>query len=74
MTESTHIDYLEWQALVVLYRNRERTSSPVKYVGLQATVTRLIKHQPPLATWVGKSSDNQVHITPEGISLYETGS
>ena len=73
MTQSTNIDYLEWQALVVLYRNRERTSSPLKYVGLKATIAKLIKHQPPLAAWVGKPSENQVHITTEGISLYEKG-
>ena len=74
MTENAStIDYLEWQALVVLYRNRERTSSPLKYVGLKATIAKLIKHQPPLAAWVGKPSENQVHITTEGISLYETG-
>ena len=74
MTQNASIDYLEWQALVVLYRNKERASSPLKYVGLQATITRLIKHQPPLAAWVGKPSENQVHITTEGISLYERGS
>ncbi len=73
MTESTHLDYLEWQALVILYRNKERASSPSRYVGLQATVTRLIKHQPPLAAWVGKPSENQLHITTEGISFYESG-
>ncbi len=73
MSESTHLDYLEWQALVILYRNKERTSSPTRYVGLPATVTRLIKRQPPLAEWVGKPSENQIHITPAGISLYESG-
>ena len=73
MSENTEISYLEWQALVVLYRNRERTSSPVRYVGLKETITRLLKHHPPLVEWVGKPSENQVHITSEGVSLYESG-
>jgi len=73
MTQNANINYLEWQALVVLYRNRERASSPLRYVGLKDTITKLIKHHPPLAAWVGKPSENQVHITIEGISLYETG-
>ena len=73
MPESQDINYLEWQALVILYRNRERKSSPGRYVGLNSTITQLIHHHPPLAEWVGKSSDNQVHITSAGISLYETG-
>ena len=73
MSESTQLDYLEWQALVILYRNKERSSSPTRYVGLPATVTRLIKHQPPLAVWVGKPSENQIYITTEGISFYEFG-
>lgn len=71
--ESIHLGYLEWQALVVLYRNRDRASSPVRYVGLDATIKALIKHHPPLAVWVGKPSDHQVHITTEGIALYEAG-
>ena len=74
MPESTDINYLEWQALVILYRNRERKSSPGRYVGLDSTITRLLHHHPPLAEWVGKSSDNQVHITNAGISIYESGS
>lgn len=73
MAEKTALDYLQWQALVVLYRNRERVSSPLKYVGLQHTINGLTKHQPPLAEWVGKPSDNQVHITSQGITLYESG-
>ena len=71
--ESIHLGYLEWQALVVLYRNRDRESSPVRYVGLEATIKTLIKHHPPLVAWVGKPSDHQVHITTEGIALYEAG-
>lgn len=71
MHESADISYLEWQALVILYRNRERKSSPVRYVGLDATITRLIKHHPPLAEWVGKPAENQVHITTAGIEVCE---
>ena len=74
MSERTDIDYLEWQALVILYRNRERKSSPVRYVGLDATIKRLINHRPPLAERVGKPADKQVHITSAGIALYEAGS
>ncbi len=73
MPDNAPINYLEWQALVILYRNRERASSPVRYVGLQDTVTGLIKRHPPLVQWVGKPSEHQVHITSEGISLYESG-
>ena len=72
MSESANINYLEWQALVILYRNRERKSSPVRYVGLDATILGLIKHHPPLAEWVGKPADHQVHITSAGIALCET--
>lgn len=73
MSEDIHLDYLQWQALIVLYRNRDRTSSPLRYVGLQRTVSSLIKHQPPFAEWVGKPSENQVHITTEGVAYYESG-
>jgi hypothetical protein len=72
MPEKIHLDYLEWQALVVLYRYREKASSPVRYVGLANTLTALIKHQPPLAKWIGKPSEKQVHITDEGVALYES--
>ncbi len=71
MPEKIHLEYLEWQALVVLYRYREKASSPLRYVGLDHTLTALIKHQPPLAKWVGKPADKQVHITEEGVALYE---
>lgn len=73
MSENTHLDYLQWQALIVLYRNRDRTSSPLRYVGLPRTVDSLIKHHPPFAAWVGKPSENQVHITTEGVDYYESG-
>lgn len=71
MAEKTGLGYLEWQALIVLYRNRDRASSPLKYVGLKETISALVKHQPPLARWVGKPSESQVHITNDGISFYE---
>ena len=74
MAEDVHLDYLEWQALLILYRHRDRLSSPVRYVGLDATISGLIKHHPPLVQWVGKPSEKQVHITSEGISLYEVNS
>src|SRR5215211_8013363 len=73
MSERADINYLQWQALVILYRNRERKSSPVRYVGLDATILGLIKHHPPLAAWVGKPADHQVHITSAGIARCETG-
>jgi hypothetical protein len=73
MAENSGLGYLEWQALVILYRNRDRTSSPLRYVGLKETISSLIKHQPPLAQWIGKPSESQVHITHEGILFYESG-
>ena len=73
MDKSANINYLEWQALVILYRNRERISSPTRYVGSDATIISLVKHHPPLAEWVGKKADQQVHITNAGIARYETG-
>ncbi len=65
------LTYLEWVALSTLYQHRDRVSSPVRYVGLPATVQALITHEPPLAQWVGKRSDNQIHITVEGIAAWE---
>ena len=73
MLETDRLGYLQWQALVVLYKNRDRSSSPLRYVGLKATIMSLIQHQPPLVQWVGKPSENMVHITNDGILLYETG-
>lgn len=67
----TRLSYLEWLALADLYKSREKASSPARYVGLPATITALIKRQPPLAAWVGKASANLVHITDEGIAFYE---
>jgi hypothetical protein len=72
MSESTSLGFLEWQALVVLYRYRDKESSPVRYVGLDATIKSLIKRHPPLAAWVGKPSANQIHITIDGIALCES--
>lgn len=71
MPETVNLQYLEWQALVILYRQKDKVSSPLRYVGFKTTIVALMKHHPPLATWVGKSSDNQVHITAAGIALYE---
>lgn len=65
------LNYSEWQALAVLYKHRDRVSSPLRYVGLKPAITALTKHQPPLAEWVGKASENQVHITDEGVAYYE---
>jgi len=72
MEKTKPLTYLEWMALTTLYQHRDRASSPVRYVGLPATITALIQHRPPLAEWVGKQSDNQVHITSAGIATYET--
>lgn len=70
--ETTHpLSYIEWVALSVLYQHRDRPSSPVRYVGLLATVKRLIEHKPPLAAWIGKPADNQIHITTAGIAAYQ---
>jgi hypothetical protein len=71
MDEPERLAYLEWLALANLYKHRDRKSSPVRYVGLEATIAGLINHRPPLAEWIGKSSENQVHITAEGILRYE---
>jgi hypothetical protein len=71
MAQESTLSYLEWIALSTLYKHRDKTSSPVRYIGLLATITHLMNHRPALAQWVGKPSDNQVHITPEGIALYE---
>jgi hypothetical protein len=71
MSEMMHLQHLEWQALLVLYRHRANPSVPLRYVGFKNTVLTLIRHHPPLAEWVGKPSDNQLHITDEGIALYK---
>jgi hypothetical protein len=71
MSETVYLQYLEWQALLVLYRHRERVSSPLRFVGFKTTVASLVRHQPPLAEWVGKPTDNQVHITEAGMALYK---
>ena len=71
MPEAVYLQYLEWQALLVLYRHRERPSSPLRFVGFKTTVTSLVRHQPPLAEWIGKPTDNQVHITEAGMEIYQ---
>jgi len=63
--------HLEWQALLVLYRHREKASVPLRYVGFKTTVSALIRHEPPLAQWVGKPTDNQVQITEAGLDFYK---
>lgn len=65
------LNYSEWQALAILYKHRDKESSPLRYVGLKPAITALTKHEPPLAQWVGKASNNQVHITDAGIAYYE---
>ncbi|MBL8132333.1 MAG: hypothetical protein JNL42_10795 [Anaerolineae bacterium] len=65
------LSYLEWIALKTLYEYRDRQSSPVKYVGLPLIIKALIERQPPLAAWVGRSADNQIHITDAGIAVFE---
>ena len=70
MSETIYLQHLEWQALLVLYRHKDKVSSPLRYVGFKTTISALMKHHPPLAEWVGKPSDTQVHITEAGIALY----
>ena len=70
MSETVYLQHLEWQALLVLYRQKDKASSPLRFVGFKTTVAALLRHHPPLAEWVGKPSDNQVHITEAGIALY----
>ncbi len=70
--KADRLNYSEWQALAILYKHRDRVSSPLRYVGLKPAITALTKHEPPLAKWVGKASENQVHITEAGISYYES--
>lgn len=71
MSDDKPLSYLEWQAVATLYKHRDRVSSPVRYVGLSAIITTLMGRHPPLVAWVGKPSQNQVHITDEGIAIYE---
>jgi hypothetical protein len=71
MSETVYLQHLEWQALLVLYRQKDKASSPLRFVGFKATIMALLRHQPPLAEWVGKPSENQVHITEAGIALYK---
>lgn len=71
MPETERLNYVGWIALGILYKFRDKPSCPARYVGLDSTIAALIHHNPPLAAWVGKASDHQVRITPEGIALYE---
>lgn len=70
MSETVYLQHLEWQALLVLFRQKDQESSPLRAVGFRTTITALVRHHPPLAAWVGKPADNQVHITEAGIALY----
>jgi hypothetical protein len=70
--KAVRLNYSEWQALAVLYKHRDRVSSPLRYVGLKPAIVALTKHDPPLAQWVGKASKEQVHITIEGVAYYES--
>ncbi len=73
MTLNSRLAHLEWQALLVLYSHRERESTPLRLVGFKPALSGLIRHDPPLARWVGKASDEKVHITDEGIERYKQG-
>jgi hypothetical protein len=70
MTEKLYLPHLEWQALLVLYRQKDKVSSPLRSVGFKTTAAALTRHEPPLAEWVGKPSNNELHITEAGIALY----
>lgn len=72
MSETLYLPHLEWQAILVLYRQRDKASSALRFVGFKTTVNALMRHHPPLAKWVGNPSDNQIHITEAGIALYES--
>lgn len=73
MNVNSRLQHLEWQALMVLYSHREREYSPMRLVGYKPALTGLIRHDPPLARWVGKASEERVHITDAGIARYEEG-
>lgn len=73
MSDNGRLRHLEWQALMILYSHRERESSPMRLVGYKPALTGLMRYDPPLARWVGKASDQLVHITDAGIARYEEG-
>jgi hypothetical protein len=72
MAENFRLEHLEWQALLVLYRHRERESSPIRLVGSKPAVMGLIRHNPPLAAWVGNPANHEIHITSDGLTYYQT--
>ncbi len=72
MSQNFRLAHLEWQALLVLYRHREREASPLRLVGNRSALLGLMRHEPPLAAWVGHPTHNQVHITTEGLTYYQT--
>ncbi|MEP7293306.1 MAG: hypothetical protein ABI835_16090 [Chloroflexota bacterium] len=73
MTIHSRLLHLEWQALIVLYSHRERESTPMRLVGFKPALSGLMRHDPPLACWVGKPAELRVHITDEGITRYKQG-
>jgi hypothetical protein len=73
VTVSSRLLHLEWQALLILYSHREREYSPMRLVGYKAAISGLMRHDPPLARWVGKASEERVHITDAGIARYHEG-
>ena len=70
-SEFDRLAHLEWQALIVLYRHRNDESTPLRFVGFKPAVSRLVRHQPPLAQWVGSPNENLLRITEEGIERYK---
>ncbi len=70
MSELLYLPHLEWQALLVLYRQKDQVSSPLRAVGFKTTASALTRHEPPLAAWIGKPTNNQLHITEAGIAQY----
>ncbi len=71
MSETLYLPHLEWQALLVLYRQKDKESSQLRSVGFKTTAAALTRHEPPLAEWVGKPSNNELHITEAGIEFYK---
>ena len=71
MSETLYLPHLEWQALLVLYRQKDKESSLLRSVGFKTTAAALTRHEPPLAEWVGKPSNNELHITEAGIEFYQ---
>lgn len=71
VSEYDRLAHLEWQALLVLYRHREQESTHMRFVGYRPAISKLIRHEPPLAAWVGNPKETLLHITDEGIAHYK---